>query len=237
MAVYILAEGSPFPPADRWDRSGLVALGGELSPGRLLDAYRQGLFPWFEDDSGPIMWWSPDPRMVIFLEDFHVPRRLKQLLKQDRFRITVDRAFTDVINGCKRSNRADSHTWITDRMISAYSELHLMGYAHSIEVWSGDFLAGGLYGLSIGKCFFGESMFQLATNASKVALVALRQLLSEWGYPLVDCQTSNPHLSQFGAMEISRIAFRQVLAETVTVKPLLGDWTAWKAERLVLDGK
>jgi leucyl/phenylalanyl-tRNA--protein transferase len=213
-----------FPPADEAleDPDGLLALGGDLHPDRLLLAYRNGIFPWFSDDQ-PILWWSPDPRCVLPPDEIHISRSLRRTLNQQTFSITADQCFSRVIRLCA-STRAEG-TWITDYMMAAYGHLHRLGYAHSIEAWNrnGE-LAGGMYGLAIGRCFFGESMFSLETNASKVLMVHLARQLTEWGYQLMDCQVESDHLLTMGARSIPRAEFLSILRASVDRKPGTSDW-------------
>ncbi|MBJ6137607.1 leucyl/phenylalanyl-tRNA--protein transferase [Marinobacter litoralis] len=213
-----------FPPADEAldDPDGLLAVGGDLSPERLQLAYRNGIFPWFSDDQ-PILWWSPDPRCILIPGQVHVSRSLRRTLNQRRFRITADQCFGRIIRLCA-SNRSEG-TWITDEMIDAYSELHRLGIAHSIEVWNqnGD-LAGGMYGVALGRCFFGESMFSLQTNASKVLMVHLSHQLQQWGYELMDCQVESSHLLSMGATTISRSEFLSILKAGVDAQPKALNW-------------
>lgn len=223
-----------FPPAEEalTEPDGLLALGGDLSPERLLHAYRSGIFPWFSDDQ-PILWWSPDPRCVLFPDDIHISRSLRRTLNQQRFRITTNQSFRRVIHLCG-STRPEG-TWITDDMEQAYKELHRRGHAHSIEAWNhrGE-LVGGLYGLAIGRCFFGESMFSLETNASKTVLVHLCGELRRSGYALMDCQVESPHLLRMGARTIPRRVFLSILEENIDHPPRqVGwrlDWT-WQGSR------
>lgn len=213
-----------FPPAEEAleDPDGLLALGGDLSPRRLLLAYRNGIFPWFSDDQ-PILWWSPNPRCVLFPEDIHVSRSLRRSLNQGRFRITGDQCFARVIRLC--ANTRAEGTWITDDMLDAYSDLHRRGHAHSVEAWNrnGE-LAGGLYGVAIGRCFFGESMFSLETNASKTILVHLMHQLAQWGYRLMDCQVESEHLLSMGARSIPRSEFLSILRASVDQEPERSGW-------------
>jgi leucyl/phenylalanyl-tRNA--protein transferase len=206
---------SRFPPVDQAldHPPGLLAIGGDLSPARLLNAYRQGIFPWYSDDQ-PILWWSPAPRCVIFPENVHVSRRLRRQLNKGSFRLTADHAFDRVIEACAGPRRDHDGTWITDEMCAAYSRLHQLGIAHSVEVWMDGVLAGGIYGLALGRVFFGESMFSQRQDASKIALVALCRQLQQWGFTLLDCQVTNPHLVSMGAVEISRYEFDQHLKTT-----------------------
>ena len=203
---------SPFPPAEQAldNPDGLLAIGGDLSPARLINAYRQGIFPWYADDQ-PILWWSPAPRCVIFPDAVHVSRRLRRRYNQGGFSLTADRAFKAVIEACAEPRPDQGGTWITAEMQAAYIRLHELGVAHSIEVSRGDELVGGIYGLALGRVFFGESMFSRQTDASKIALVALCRQLHRWGFLLLDCQLSNPHLLRMGAREIPRQAFSHYL--------------------------
>lgn len=214
-----------FPPADEAleDPDGLLALGGDLHPERLLLAYRNGIFPWFSDDQ-PILWWSPDPRCVLPPDEIHISRSLRRTLNQQKFSITADQCFNRVIHLC--ANTRAEGTWITDDMMAAYRQLHRLGHAHSIEAWNrnGE-LAGGMYGLAIGRCFFGESMFSLETNASKVLMVHLGRQLAEWGYQLMDCQVESDHLLSMGARSIPRAEFLSILRACVDRKPDQSDWT------------
>lgn len=189
---------------------GLLAAGGDLSPTRLINAYRHGIFPWYNQDE-PILWWSPAPRCVIYPDQVHVSRRLARRYNQDEFRLSADQAFEQVIRACAQSRRDGEGTWISADMIEAYCRLHTLGVAHSLEVWRGEQLVGGIYGLAMGAVFFGESMFSKATDASKIALVALCQQLHSWQFTLMDCQVSNPHLKSMGSVEISRQTFQKHL--------------------------
>lgn len=198
----------PFPnPETSLDEpNGLLAAGGSLQPERLLAAYRQGIFPWFEDDQ-PILWWSPNPRMVITPSDIHVSRSLKKAINKDTFDCSFDTAFNRVIHACSTTRELQAGTWITPSMIQAYQALFELGHAHSVEVWFEDELVGGLYGVSIGRVFFGESMFSLRSNASKIGFAFLCEQLSDWGYQLIDCQVQSQHLQSLGASTISRHDF------------------------------
>ena len=206
---------SPFPPAEQAldYPPGLLAMGGDLSPARLVNAYRHGIFPWYSDDQ-PILWWSPAPRCVLYPQAVHVSRRLRRHYNQGRFSLSADQAFSRVITACAGPRRDHDGTWITDEMLAAYIRLHELGIAHSVEVWIDDELAGGIYGLALGRVFFGESMFSKHQDASKIALVALCQQLQQWDYSLLDCQISNPHLLSMGAVDISRVKFNKYLQTT-----------------------
>jgi len=203
----------------------LLAVGGDLSQDRLLLAYQMGIFPWYSSDE-PIMWWSPDPRLVLYPSEFRISRSLKKTVKKQIFELTLDQAFEPVINACARSRtQADEGTWIVAEMIDAYCRLHKSGLAHSVEAWQDGKLAGGLYGVSLGKCFFGESMFTRITDASKVALVALVEHLQALEFDLIDCQISTPHLLGFGAREIPRIRFLKELTQALKSPTLKGKWS------------
>lgn len=191
--------------------NGLLAFGGDLSPQRLQLAYSSGIFPWFSQDE-PIMWWSPDPRGILPLENFKCSKSLKKFARRCNYRVTINCAFDPVIDACARIPRNDSGTWITDDMIKAYKGLHQLGHAHSIEVWCGDSLVGGLYGMIVGKVFCGESMFHIATNASKLAMLSLVKLLQSQGAEFIDCQMQNPHLASLGCIEVKRSEFLARLA-------------------------
>src|SRR3954468_16322291 len=210
MIPYLDAE-DPFPPVDQAlrDPNGLLAAGGDLSPARLLEAYRRGIFPWFGDED-PLLWWSPDPRMVLFVEELHVSRSLRKAIRSGRFVVTADRAFSAVMRACAEPRADEEGTWITTEMRAAYARLAALGYAHSIEAWQDEALVGGLYGVAIGRIFFGESMFARVSDASKVALATLVHQLRQWDFRMIDCQMPTAHLASFGAREIPR---REFLAE------------------------
>jgi len=212
----------PFPPVARAlkDPNGLLAAGGDLSLERLLDAYRQGIFPWFSRGE-PILWWSPDPRMVLHTGELKVSRSLAKNLRNKGYELRIDTAFREVIKGC--ANRKE--TWLSRPMQAAYLALHQSGYAHSFETWREDDLVGGLYGVAIGRMFYGESMFSSATDASKVALVGLVRALVARGFPLIDCQMKTPLLASLGAREIPRAAFLRALAALVNYAESPGKWS------------
>ena len=204
--------------------NGLLAAGGELTPAWLVDAYRKGIFPWYSDDD-PILWWSPDPRCILVPQEFHFSRSMRRLLSQDRFRFTVDTCFVDVVSACADTPRSGQNgTWITGDMISGYSELHRLGYAHSFETWAGDELIGGLYGVSVGSFFFGESMYSLEPNASKAALSKLVTFALGRGFDLIDCQNHSDHLISLGARMISRSSYLTMLQGAIRGKTLKGPW-------------
>lgn len=192
------------------DPAGLLAMGGKLSIDWLLHAYRRGIFPWYGPGQ-PILWWAPDPRLVLFPENLHVSRSLAKTIRMNKFSISLDTAFADVIEACAQPRPAQSGTWITPEMHAAYLDMHHEGHAHSVECWYEGKLAGGLYGIAIGNIFFGESMFTAVTDASKVAFVALVRQLAAWDYRLIDCQVHTGHLASLGARHIPRKAFTAIL--------------------------
>ncbi|MEM6817863.1 MAG: leucyl/phenylalanyl-tRNA--protein transferase [Pseudomonadota bacterium] len=207
MTLYWLGteEATDFPPVRQAlrDPNGLLAAGGDLSPRRLLSGYQTGVFPWYSSGQ-PILWWSPDPRTVLIPDRFHLSRSLKKSIRRHAWRISVNAAFEAVVIGCAEPRASESETWITEDMREAYCRLHKLGWAHSVEVWIGDDLVGGIYGVAIDRLFCGESMFMRRTNASKIALFALCRLLSEAGFAMLDCQMHTPHLESLGAREIPR---------------------------------
>lgn len=217
--------GAPFPAPRLALKApnGLLAWGGDLDPRRLLRAYRIGIFPWYSAGQ-PVLWWSPAPRCVIYPSGVHLSRRTRRRYNSGRYRLTADRAFADVIAGCAAPRKGDPGTWITPELRVAFERLHRWGYAHSLEVWEGDALCGGIYGLAIGSAFFGESMFSRGTDASKIALVALCRLLDDWGFGLIDCQVSNPHLRRMGAVEVGRVQFERQLRRLVEEPREIGCW-------------
>ena len=214
-----------FPPVDSASPEGLLAVGGDLRPERLLEAYRHGIFPWYSDDQ-PILWWSPDPRTVLFPDKLHISRSLKRSLRPGLFRVTLDQCFRDVMQHCAgpRPQYPDGGTWITAEMLEAYTRLHELGYAHSVETWQEGELVGGLYGVALGGAFFAESMFTRVADASKVALVSLVRQLQAWGFSLMDCQQSSPHVLALGAEAIPRREFLDHLAVALTMPELRGHW-------------
>lgn len=213
MLTWLQRDDLTFPPLEKAmrDPNGLLAAGGDLTPERLQAAYRHGCFPWYQDGQ-PLLWWSPDPRTVLFPEELHVSRSLRKTLRQGTFEVSFDRAFAEVIRGCAAPRSYADGTWITTPMQDAYMTLHEMGIAHSVEVWSDGLLVGGLYGLAMGQLFFGESMFSRTTDASKVGFVTLVERLRDWDFKLIDCQMPTQHLERFGARGISRVAFAEALA-------------------------
>lgn len=224
MPVYQLSEDLAFPSPHLASKEGLLAVGGDLSRSRLLLAYSLGIFPWYSDGE-PILWWSPDPRLVLYPDELKITRSLNKVIKKGAFTLTIDRAFDRVINECARVPREKQRgTWIVAEMVEAYCRLHAYGFAHSVEAWADNRLAGGLYGVSLGRCFFGESMFTLVSNASKVAFVALVQYLQSLNFTLIDCQISTDHLIRFGAREISRTRYLRELEEGLKAPTLRGKW-------------
>ena len=203
---------------------GLLAVGGCLSTSRLLNAYRQGIFPWNSKDE-PILWWSPNPRLVLFPDKLIVSRSLGKTLRKQKFTVTTDQAFAEVVCACAKPRKDEMGTWITEGIFQAYYELHKSGYAHSAETWLNGELVGGLYGIAIGKVFFGESMFYTETDASKVAFASLVERLCQWGYKVVDCQVSTGHLMNFGAEEIARSEFATLLEHYCDELPDPLAWT------------
>jgi leucyl/phenylalanyl-tRNA--protein transferase len=224
--IYRLNEEILFPAPEHAEGSGLLAVGGDLRAERLLTAYRMGIFPWYGSGQ-PILWWSPDPRWILEPEELHISRRLRRVLKKEMFQVTFDQAFGQVIHGCAMVTRKEQHgTWITAEMEEAYTRLHEMGFAHSVESWREGKLVGGVYGVSLGRCFFGESMFFCKPDASKVAFVTLVQRLRQWEFQLIDAQVTTPHLARFGAKAISRALFLDRLQEAVAYPTIKGNWNA-----------
>lgn len=222
-----------FPPVDiaHTEPNGLLAFGGDLSAQRLLLAYSSGIFPWFSHDE-PIMWWSPDPRGILPLDNFNCSKSLKKFARNCHYQITINNAFDQVIDICAAIPRNDSGTWITDDMIQAYKNLHQLGHAHSVEVWDKEVLVGGLYGILVGKVFCGESMFHKATNASKLAMMSLVELLKSQGAEFIDCQMQNPHLASLGCIEIPRTRFLSMLTEQSKQS---FDKAVWQPQTIQLD--
>lgn len=206
------------------DPNGLLAIGGDLRPARLLAAYRRGIFPWYSEGQ-PILWWTPDPRLVIVPEELHIGRTTRKLINKKRFAIRVNTAFDEVIDQCASIDRdGESGTWITDEIIEAYQHLHTLGYAQSVEAWQDGTLVGGLYGINLGRAFFGESMFSHCSGASRVAFAVLAQQLKRWQYSLIDCQIKTDYLSSFGGKEITRKEFEQRLDEAIPAQSDAVNW-------------
>jgi leucyl/phenylalanyl-tRNA--protein transferase len=220
-----LTPETPFPPLGTalTHPNGLLAAGGDLSPQRLIAAYRCGIFPWF-NEGDPILWWSPDPRMVLFPPELKISRSLRKTLKKANYTIRADSAFNQVVRACAEPRKERPGTWIHDEMIAAYTALHEMGLAHSIETWMEGELVGGLYGVAQGKMFFGESMFSRTTDASKIAFVHLVRHLERRGFKMIDCQMKTAHLASFGAREISREEFSLKLKELVNYPERVDKW-------------
>ena len=224
MPVYRLIQEIVFPSPEDAEPDGLLAIGGDLSSERLLLAYQCGIFPWYSEGQ-PILWWSPDPRLILEPEEFHISHRLRQILKQRVFKITFDKAFESVIQACASVPReGQDGTWITPEMQQAYVRLHQQGFAHSVESWLDAKLVGGIYGVSLGKCFFGESMFSDKSNASKVALATLVQSLKAWGFHMLDAQVTTQHLLSLGAKEIPRSLFLKRLEKALRFPTMKGKW-------------
>ncbi|HYR05096.1 MAG TPA: leucyl/phenylalanyl-tRNA--protein transferase [Gallionella sp.] len=216
-----LTGNAPFPPVGRALRSpnGLLAAGGNLSAAHLLEAYRHGIFPWFNPGE-PILWWSPDPRMVLIPDELKISRSFARVLRSATYEVRCDTAFEQVMRGCAAPRDKHHGTWISEDMIAAYCELHELGYAHSVETWMNGKLVGGLYGIAIGRMFYGESMFSNTSNASKIALAHLARQLERWRFGLIDCQMNTPHLASLGAHEIPRGEFIAWLRELINCEPV-----------------
>lgn len=225
MPVYRLSDELVFPDPTLAEEGGLLAVGGDLRPERLVLAYRHGIFPWYSEGR-PILWWCPSPRLVLFPSELVVRRSLRKVLRRAPYRITMDERFADVIEACASIPRPGQHgTWITEAMRAAYIELHHLGLAHSVEAWEGDELVGGLYGVSLGTAFFGESMFARRSDASKIAFVHLVRQLQKWDFDLVDCQVVTEHLVSFGAREIDLDEFLERLDRATDRPTRRGKWT------------
>ena len=223
--IALLHDDTPFPPVEQALRTpnGLLAAGGKLAPARLLQAYHHGIFPWF-NAGDPILWWSPDPRMVLFPGEFRTSRSLHKTLRKKTYETRIDTAFEQVMRACAAPRGGQAGTWIHEEMIAAYTELHRMGMAHSVEAWQGDELVGGLYGVGIGRMFFGESMFSRSPDASKVALAHLAAQLRRWNFGMIDCQMNTPHLASLGAREIPRTEFIRRLQELIHYPDASSPW-------------
>jgi len=225
--LYWLTEQLTFPPVQDAEDWGGLALGGDLSPERLLLAYRSGIFPWYDQDQ-PIIWHAPDPRFVLFPDELKVSRSMRPVLNQQKFNISLDTDFLAVIRNCQQDDRnGQDGTWITEEMLEAYLRLHALGYAHSVEVWQNNDLVGGLYGVSLGRFFFGESMFTKVSNASKAGFITLVRLLKSKGFQLIDSQVYTQHLASLGARNIARNTYMQLLDKGLTSPTLAGSWTHW----------
>ncbi len=205
------------------DPDGLLAIGGDLSPARLLAAYKRGIFPWYSKGQ-PILWWSPNPRAIVYPKELHISHSLRKTLRRGQFSVTLDRVFAQVITECAKSRSDRRGTWITQEMMQAYQQLHALGFAHSVEVWLDDHLVGGMYGVSLGKVFFGESMFSRETDASKIAMVFLCKQLDRWGFALLDAQVQSAHLDSMGAIPLARDKFIELLARQTNQPMQHGTW-------------
>jgi leucyl/phenylalanyl-tRNA--protein transferase len=224
MPLFRLSERLDFPPAWLARSDGLLCIGGDLSAQRILLAYEKGIFPWFSENE-PILWWSPDPRLVLFPEDIKVSRSLKKTIKKNIFHLTMDHAFEETILSCAKPRRKEyAGTWLVEEMIDAYIQLHRLGYAHSIETWKDDRLVGGLYGICLGGIFFGESMFSVEDDASKTALTALARHLEQHRFDLIDCQVTTNHLLSMGATEISRNTYLDIIQRSIQRTDLRNAW-------------
>lgn len=225
MPIYLLSNKSIFPDPRLAAEEGLLAVGGDLSEERLVKAYSMGIFPWYSENE-PILWWSPDPRLVLFPDNLRISRSLRKLIKKGIFDLTMDTVFDRVIGECARIPRKhEKGTWIVEEMRNAYYRLHESGFAHSVEAWQAGRLVGGLYGISLGKSFFGESMFARTSNASKVAFVALVEYLKAMDFDMIDCQVTTEHLLNFGAREISRGRYLDILEKSLKSPTMQGKWS------------
>lgn len=224
MPVYLLTDDLIFPPVNLATPEGLLAIGGDLSPRRLMLAYQNGIFPWYSDDD-PILWWSPDPRLVLYPSELRISHSLQKTIRKASYQITIDTHFERVIEACARTRRKNGQgTWITADMKQAYIRLHQMGFAHSVEAWHQNQIVGGLYGVSLGRCFFGESMFSEMTDASKVALVYLRDYLQNRNFDFIDCQLPTDHLIRLGARKVPRDTFILQLKDSMQHPTVKGPW-------------
>lgn len=224
MPVYALPKAHVFPPVSHAEPDGLLAVGGDLAPDRILMAYHQGIFPWYSEGS-PILWWSPDPRMILMTAELKISKSMRQVMRSGKFKITYDKAFEEVIEACGNVPRpGQDGTWLTQEMRLAYIQLHQLGFAHSVEVWREGRLVGGLYGLAIGSVFCGESMFSLESNASKAGFIDLVKRLQAIGFRFVDCQVHTPHLESLGAKEVPREEFLDLLETALQDEDLDQAW-------------
>lgn len=228
MSVYLPPDSIEFPHPFEADDEGFLAFGGNLTQASILNAYTNGIFPWYNEGE-PILWWFTNPRCVLFPEKLKVHKSMRSYLNQDKFDWSIDTAFDHVLNNCRtKTRKGQNGTWITNEMFEAYSELHEKGYAHSVEVWEDQKLVGGLYGLSLGRIFFGESMFSFRSNASKFALIKFIEVLRRKGFWLIDCQQTTDHIVSMGAEEISKDHFYDFLQKNKKEDDLVGKWTAFK---------
>ncbi len=226
MSIFQLNKELIFPHPELANSEGILAIGGDLEPKRILLAYYNGIFPWFSEEE-PILWWSPEERFVLFPQEIRISKSMKKVIKKKHFQVTLDTCFSQVIGNCADLRANKEGTWITEEMKTSYCALHELGFAHSVEVWEEEQLVGGLYGISIGKCFFGESMFSTRDNASKVALIILNEELKKREYHLIDCQVYTKHLESLGARTISRKSFLEMLKVGVLEKTERGNWGSW----------
>lgn len=224
MPVYLLNDDLVFPSPTEANEDGLLAIGGDLSVDRLLLAYEIGLFPWY-NPTDPILWWSPDPRCILYIKDLKISKSMRNVLNQKRFNVSYDTAFKDVIAACSKAPRKDAGTWISEDIMKAYIDLHQLGMAHSVEVWEGEKLVGGLYGVSLGSAFFGESMFSAKSNTSKLGFIYFARALKQWGFEWIDCQIMNPHLRSLGATDVPRAEFLKLLQSALEHNTRKGLWT------------
>jgi len=220
MPIYKLGEKPMFPSGNLAEKDGLIAFGGKITVDFIIEAYSNGIFPWYNNDE-PILWWCPNPRTVFFVNEIHISKSMKKLIKSQKYKITFDTAFDKVIENCKNTRK---ETWINEDIIKVYSELYKLGLAHSVEVWDNNKLIGGLYGLCLGKVFFGESMFSLEPNTSKLALISLGNFLNKEDFRIIDCQVHNEHLESLGAIEIGRREFLRILREDIVKKQKFYKW-------------
>jgi leucyl/phenylalanyl-tRNA--protein transferase len=225
MPVYELGRDIAFPPVELSTKEGILAIGGDLSPERLLEAYRRGIFPWYSEPE-PILWWSPDPRCILFPHEAVMSESMRKFLRKGPFHFTADTCFHDVMESCAHDRRIRPGTWITADILQSYCELHRLGFAHSVEVWRGEKLVGGLYGVSLGSIFVGESMFHFEPNASKAAFLLLCRRLAELGFMVVDCQVYSSHLGSLGAWETPRREYLKLLKLALEHETRRGSWTA-----------
>lgn len=224
MPIFLLNDELIFPDPHEGSEEGILAVGGDLRPDRLLLAYEQGIFPWYSPPD-PILWWSPDPRCVLFSDQLKISKSMRNVFNQQKFTVSFDACFTEVVQKCQNAKRNEEGTWITDDIITAYTNLHALGVAHSVEVWEGEQLVGGLYGVSLGHMFFGESMFADVSNASKVGFITLVQALQSRGFDVIDCQVYNDHLGRLGAEEIPRTTFHELLRSALQKETISGSWS------------
>ncbi|MDR9398733.1 leucyl/phenylalanyl-tRNA--protein transferase [Salibacter sp.] len=228
--IHFLSGELKFPPVDLADAEGILAMGGDVSPQRVLLAYQKGIFPWYSDET-PILWWAPDPRFVLYPENYKTSKSLRQVMRKKQFTVTFDHAFEEVINKCQNVPRAGQDgTWITDELKETFCEIHRLGFSHSVEVWQDGELVGGLFGTSLGRAYFGESMFSLVSNASKVGFATLVPQLINRGIKLIDCQVYTDHLSRFGALNIPRSKYSEHLEVLLDFDSLQGSWKNWSKE-------